>query len=180
MSTARSREGRPDPGHFCTHVPALRHSEDGAQVTPGLPGGGTGNGLLARSPRLQRHEAGWPRWAWSPGASASRGGRLYKGPGIPRPPEPPIRAEPGLSQTLEPRPAREGTVRLRTAPGAAPPRRPAASPPAPGPHITHSPCPDVTLGPSEAGAPEPTGGSGDTRGHKTLLREAGTCPVDLN
>lgn len=77
VSTARSREGRPDPGHFCTHVPALRHSEDGAQVTPGLPGGGTGNGLLARSPRLQRHEAGWPRWAWSPGASASRGGRLY-------------------------------------------------------------------------------------------------------
>lgn len=69
--------GAAGPRAFCTHVPALRHSEDGAQVTPGLPGGGTGNGLLARSPRLQRHEAGWPRWAWSPGASASRGGRLY-------------------------------------------------------------------------------------------------------
>lgn len=60
------------------------------------------------------------------------------------------------------------------------PRRPRA-PISPTPRAPTSPlCPDVTPGPSEAGAPEPTGGSGDTRGHKTLLREAGTCPVDLN
>lgn len=196
VSTAHSREGWPGPGHFWAPLPASRHPEDGARATSGLPGGETRNGLLARSPNCRSRGRVAPQdapghaslWPWSPGASVgrrtaaspSRDGRLCLGPGIGRPLEPPVRAEPLGRPVADPR------TQVRVGGGAAAqnrtlavvlpephsqaarPRRPAASPAGPGPHVTPVP--------AEAGAPAPAGGSGDTRGHKTLPREGWHSP----
>lgn len=141
------------PGPFWAHVPAPRHPEDGARVTPGLLGGETRNGLLARSSQLQWREAEWPRGVLlavpAPPALVTR--RLSLGSGIPRPPEPPSRAEPLGRPVADPRTqAREGgdAAAQNRAPGR---MAQAASsvPTGPGPPchsraLTSSPCPDVT------------------------------------
>lgn len=187
VSTAHSREGWPDPGHFWAPLPAPRHPEDGARATSGLPGGEMRNGLLARSPNCRSRGRVAPQdapghaslWPWSPGASvgrrtaasASRDGRLCLGPGIGRPLEPPVRAEPLGRPVADPR------TQVRAGGGAAAQNRTLAVVlPEPHSQAARPRRPHVTPVPAEAGAPAPAGGSGDTRGHKTLPREGWHSP----